>query len=803
MSDLPSGRQAPPQALPVQAPSLQPPAQAISQAPPLRFDINAELKKLPGKPGVYIMKSAAGDIIYVGKAVSLKNRVKQYFQSNAGHTPKVRALVLRICSFEYIVTDTEFEALILECNLIKKHRPRYNVLLKDDKHYPYIKITVGEEYPRVVMTRRIADDGAKYYGPYLNTHSIYDTIHELRKVFPLKSCKKELPRDIGKGRPCLNCHLGLCLGPCSGSVAQPEYLRAIKDVCLFLDGRHDDIVKALENDMRAAADDMRYELAGKLRDKLFALRHIQEKQKVLSTASYDQDAIAYYSDSVDTCVSIFFIRGGKLVGREQFLFEGSGAPDAGGLLSGFVKQFYAGIGFVPREIILQEPIEDMALIEKMLSDAKGSKVSIHVPARGEKRLMAQMVQKNAELELTNKKQTILAEKTRIREGIAALSAMLGISLESDGARVEAAGGVGEDGSGGANGGAADGGEAESASDDESGGAEATAGIGAEGGAEVAAAGKMAAARAEDGAEAAAAGEMAAGGGEGCRIEAYDISNYGDENKTASMIVFEDGVPAKSEYRRFMIRSVQGQDDYACMQEALHRRLRNLIDGKAKFAKRPALILVDGGKGHVSSALEVLGGLGLDIPVAGMAKNDRHETNAIVTAAGEERPLAPFPQLFRLISSIQDEAHRFAISYSKKLSEKRLSLSALDDIRGVGKQRKMALLVHFKSFAHIREASAEELAKVPGVDERTAGNIYRYFHGDSEPPPENEVNGGSGGSGAAGATGVAGAENARAASSADGASDAERTGSADSAYGAAGATGVASVAGATGATNLTG
>jgi excinuclease ABC subunit C len=616
----------------------------------IQFDIAEELKKLPGKPGVYIMKSAAGDIIYIGKAVSLKNRVKQYFQSNAGHSPKVRALVARICSFEYIVTDTEFEALILECNLIKKHKPKYNILLKDDKHYPYIKITVGEEFPRVIMTRRVSDDGAKYYGPYLNVHSIYDTIHELRKVFPLKSCKKELPRDAGKGRPCLNYHIGLCLGPCSGNVDPAEYRRAIKDVCLFLDGRHDDIVKSLESGMQEAADGLRYELAAKLRDKLAALRHIQEKQKVLSTASYDQDAIAHYSDSVDTCVSIFFIRGGKLVGREQFLFEGSGAPDAGGLLSEFVKQFYASISFVPREIILSEPIEDMALIEQMLSGAKGSKVSIHVPARGEKRLMAQMAQKNAELELTNKKQTILAEKTRIREGLAALSDILGRDLE-------------------------------------------------------------------------------AGGAEACRIEAYDISNYGDENKTASMIVFEDGLPAKAEYRRFLIRGVQGQDDYACMQEALYRRLKNLADGKAKFAKRPALILVDGGKGHVSSALEVLGELGLanDIPVAGMAKNDRHETNALVTAGGEEIPLAPHPQLFRLVASLQDEAHRFAIAYSKKLSEKRLSLSALDEIRGVGKQRKMALLVHFKSFAHIRGASAEELAKVPGIDARTAGSIFRHFH----------------------------------------------------------------------------
>ena len=620
------------------------------------FDFTAELKKLPGKPGVYIMKNSGGDIIYVGKAVSLKNRVKQYFQSGHTHSPKVRAMVSRIASFEYIVTDSEYEALILECNLIKKNGPKYNVKLKDDKHYPYIKVTVQEEYPRVLSARRITGDGAKYYGPYLNTHSIYDTIHELRKVFPIKNCKKELPRDIGKERPCLNYHIGLCVGPCSGGVPPEEYHSAIRDICLFLEGKHDDIVKKLETEMLDAAEDMRFEAAGKARDRLAALRHIQERQKVLSAADYDQDAIAYYTDNIDTCVSVFFIRGGKLIGKEQFLFEGSGEDDSSALLTDFVKQFYSRSGFIPAEILVQKPIEDAELIEAMLRKNKGGKVEIRVPVRGEKRSLIQFVIKNAEIEFSGKREAILAEDERIRAGLTALSDILGI------------------------------------------------------------------------------GEYP----EPFKIEAYDISNYGTADKTASMIVFEDGYPNKNAYKRFLIRTVEGQDDYACMREALTRRLRNLTEQKARFTSKPDVILVDGGIGHVSSAASVLSDLKLSIPLAGMAKNERHETSELITDEGEAVRLSEHPELYRLVSAIQDEAHRFAIAYSKKLAEKRLSVSALDEIRGVGKKRKMALLAHFKSFKNIKAADAEALAGAPGVDAKTAAAIYEFFHREgAEQRPDTE------------------------------------------------------------------
>ena len=613
------------------------------------FDIPAELKKLPGKSGVYIMKNSVGEIIYVGKAVNLKNRVKQYFQSNHNHSPKIKSMAQKIASFEFIVTDSEYEALLLECNLIKKNRPKYNVILKDDKHYPFIKVTVQEDFPRVLSARRITADGAKYFGPYLNTHSIYDTIHELRQVFPIKNCKKELPRDIGKERPCLNYHIGLCLGPCSGNIDKSEYQASIGDICLFLEGKHDDIVKKLEDDMRAAAEEMRFEAAGKARDRLYALRHIQEKQKVLSAVDYDQDVIAYFSDNIDTCVSVFFIRSGRLIGKEQYLFEGAGEDDASMLLSEFVKQFYIRSGFIPAEILLQRPIDDAELIGATLRKLRNGKVDMHIPVRGEKRSLVQLAVKNAEIELSNKRDAIRAEESRIRAGLSALGGILGIPRQ-------------------------------------------------------------------DGDEPACN-----------RIEAFDISNYGASDKVASMIIFEGGRPNKQAYRRFLMRTVEGLNDYACMQEALARRLRNLVDKKSKFLVKPDVILVDGGKGHVSAACTVLDELELDIPVAGVAKDEKHETSELVTREGEIIPLQENPELYRLLASIQDEAHRFAVAYSKKLSEKRLSMSELDEIRGVGKKRKMALLAHFKSFKKIRAAGAEELARVPGIDSATARAIYAHFN----------------------------------------------------------------------------
>jgi excinuclease ABC subunit C len=692
----------------------------------MQFDLAEELKKLPRKPGVYIMRDAAGGVIYVGKARSLKNRVSQYFQSGHNHTPKVRMLVSKIRSFEYIVTDSEFEALILECNLIKKNRPRYNVLLKDDKHYPYIRVSMQEPYPTVAVARRVADDGARYFGPYLNVHSIADTIAELRRAFPMKSCKRELPKDIGKGRPCLYYHIGLCQGPCAGGVGEAEYRAAMEDICTFLEGKHDDIVRKAEREMLEASEAMRYELAGKLRDRLFALRHIQEKQKVLSTAMHDQDVVAHYSDGVDTCVSVYFIRGGKLVGREQFLFEGQGPRDARGLLTEFVERFYSEIGFVPREVILQSPVDGMEAFARMLSERRGAKADVVVPVRGEKKALVGLAAKNSRIELENKRQAILAEEGRIREGLGALFGLLGVEpggWEGAAGAPAAVGAVAEAREAYGAGGAAGGGVAVSEAGEAAGVGGASEADGAEGACGAAGAG-----------EAAGAGDVAEGP---VRIEAYDISYFGESDRVASMVVFEDGRPAKQQYKRFKIRTVEGQDDYESMREVLRRRLSNLQDGKAGFAARPDLLLVDGGRGHVACALSVLSELGLGIPVAGMAKNDRHETDSLVSQEGEVVPLAPHPALLRLVSSIQDEAHRFAVAYSKKLAEKRLSLSELDEIPGVGKRRKMALLTHFKSFRAIKAATVEELARAPGVNAATARNIHRHFHGgpDAQGAPD--------------------------------------------------------------------
>ena len=606
------------------------------------FNINIELKRMPGKPGVYIMKSISGDIIYIGKALSLKNRVRQYFQSDSSHSPKVRTMVSKIKSFEYIVTDSEFEALLLESNLIKKHRPRYNVLLKDDKHFPYIKVTLSEAYPRLQVARKIVNDGSKYYGPYLNVQSIYDTIGELRRVFPLKTCKREFPRDFGKERPCLNYYIGMCIGPCTGNVSKEEYNLAIKDICKFLSGKHEDIIDNLQSNMLKAAEETRFEAAAKMRDKITALKHIQEKQKTLSTAGYDQDVLAYHSDGIDTCISILFIRGGKLVGKELFMIEGAIESGATELLSEFIMRFYSNTDFIPKEVIVQDAVEEIGLFERFLSDKKGSKVSIHIPSRGEKSSLVKMAQNNAAIEFNNKKEQLMAEESRIREGIEELQSITGISFNSG------------------------------------------------------------------------------------RFEAIDVSNYGQSEKVASLVVFEWGRPLKPAYRRFKIVGVEGQDDYACMQEALYRRFKNMVDGKANFNRRPELLLVDGGKGHLSCALEVLEQLGLKIPVVGMVKDDRHNTSALVTVEGEVTALSGFPQALRIVAAIQEEAHRFAVDYSRKLAAKRLSVSELDDIRGVGKRRKMALLVQFKSLDNIKKATQEELVKVPGIDSATAKRIYEHF-----------------------------------------------------------------------------
>lgn len=613
------------------------------------FDIQDGLKKMPDKPGVYIMKDEKGTIIYVGKAVVLKNRVRQYFQASANHSPKVQAMVAKIAEFEYIVTDTELEALILECSLIKKHKPRFNILLKDDKNYPYIKITLNDEYPRILMTRKVEKDGAKYFGPYSNVFVVRETINLLKKIFPIKTCKRILPRDMGKARPCLNFHIHQCLGPCSGNVDREEYRALMKDICAFLDGKHESIVKKLEEQMMTAAENLDFERAAGLRNKLNSLKHISEEQKVLSTSMDDRDVIGLAKDMTDTCIQVFFIRGGKLLGREHFIFEGVGEGETEELIASFIKQFYTAAANIPAEIMLQEDIDDLNLIESWLGSKRGGRVHIRVPKKGGKLHLMEMVSQNACIALNQFRERLAGEGPAVREGLQRLSEILGMG------RVPG------------------------------------------------------------------------------RIEAYDISNTGTTEMVASMVVFEEGLPAKREYRRFRIRSSDRQDDYACMQEVLFRRFRHAEmekqeerQGEGKFSVLPDLILLDGGIGHLNAAKQVLVESGMDIPAAGMVKDDSHRTRGLVTSGCVTDITGNLP-LLRLITAIQDEAHRFAVDYNKALRKKRYSVSALDEVEGIGPVRKKALFRHFGSISRIREAGIDDLLGVEGINRAAAEKVYAYFH----------------------------------------------------------------------------
>jgi excinuclease ABC subunit C len=607
------------------------------------FDIHEELKKMPDKPGVYIMKDENGEIIYIGKAVVLKNRVRQYFQSQSNHSPKVKAMVARIKEFEYIVTDSELEALILECNLIKKHRPKFNILLKDDKSYPYIKVTMNEEYPRILMTRRIQKDGAKYFGPYSNAFAVRETIDLLKKLFPVKTCNRVLPRDVGKSRPCLNYYIYQCLGPCQGDVDKEEYRSLMKDICSFLGGRQDEIIKRLESQMAMEAENLQFEKAARLRDKINSLKHISEKQKVLSTTLEDQDVIAFAKSPTDACVQVFFIRGGKLIGREHFILEGTGEVDDRELMLSFIKQFYGAAAYVPGEIILQEDIDEINLIERWLSDKKAARVHLKVPRKGEKLKLIEMVSQNALIALNQFKEKIKDEEDFSKEGLESLAHILHMDEVPS------------------------------------------------------------------------------------RIEAYDISNTGITEVVASMVVFVQGLPAKKEYRRFKIKSVKDQNDYASMQEVIFRRFKHAEKGNdEKFAEMPDLILIDGGRGHLNAVLEVLNDININVCAAGMVKDDRHRTRGLVTTGGE-LDLSGNLQVLRFVTAIQDEAHRFALEYNKKLRSKRYGRSTLDEIEGIGAKRKKALIKHFGSISRIKGATVDELAKVEGISKSLAGKIYGHFH----------------------------------------------------------------------------
>jgi excinuclease ABC subunit C len=618
------------------------------------FDIQQELAKLPDKPGVYIMKDKNGSVIYVGKAKVLKNRVRQYFQESAAHSPKVEAMVDKIAEFEYIVTDTEFEALILECNLIKDKKPRYNILLKDDKTYPYIKITVNEEFPRIYMTRRVEEDGARYFGPYPNVQSIRDTINLIKKIFPIRTCKRVLPRDIGKSRPCLNFHIKQCLGPCTGQVSMEEYQAVVRDVCSFLDGKMDAIIGKLELQMRDAAERLDFEQAAALRDKLASVRNIAQEQKVFSVSGADQDIVGFAASNTDTCIQVFFIRDGKLLGRRHFIVQGSGEAELAETASSFLKQFYGTADMIPPEIITGADVEDRELIEDWLGSRRGRRVHVRVPKRGEKVRMVEMVAKNARIELERFNEE-MRKADGVQKGLKELAGMLGLE------------------------------------------------------------------------------------GPPGRIEAYDISNTGSSEIVASMAVFENGMPAKKEYRRFRIRSTDTQNDYASMQEVLFRRLKHAIKEKidtgdpgpekkapGRFSKLPDLIMVDGGIGHVNAAGQVMKDLDVDIPICGMVKDDRHRTRGLVVP-GKEIDLSGNLVALRLVTSIQDEAHRFALEYNRKLRSKRYSGSILDEVEGIGPKRKKALLKHFGSVARMRQAGVDDFQAVDGISRPMAEKLYEFFH----------------------------------------------------------------------------
>lgn len=613
------------------------------------FNIDEKLKNLPTKPGVYIMKNSDDEIIYVGKAISLKNRVRQYFQKKNNQGAKVRAMVSHIKEFEYIIVDNEVEALILESNLIKKHKPKYNILLRDDKQYPYIKVCLKEKFPRVMKTRRVLKDGSKYFGPYPNATAVNDVIDILHDIYPIRTCKVNLDKNKPNLRPCLRYHIGKCTGTCIGLGDEEEYMKIIKKVLNFLSGKDERIVKLIENEMLEASKNLEFEKASVYRDQLNSILVLQEKQKIVSDTTIDQDIIAMARGLEEVCIQIFFIRGGKILGREHFLLEDTYNEDRGEILSSFIKQFYIGTAYIPKEIVLETEIEDVETVSKWLERKRGNKVNITVPKRGDKNDLVEMVSKNAR-DMLNKYGDKFLKKHK--QNLKALEQIQEILDLSDKIK---------------------------------------------------------------------------------RIEAYDISNISGVHSVGSMVVFENGEAKRSDYRRFKIRSVDTPNDYASMEEVLSRRFTRGLkeqDGTEDlrmkgFSNFPDLIMMDGGKGQVNIALRVLRKLKIDIPVCGLVKDDSHTTRGIIYDNTEYN--MDLDSLgFKMIYKIQEEAHRFAINYHRSLRSKDMFRSELDDIKGIGQKRKVALLKHFKSIEKIKSASVDQLKDVATMNIRSAESLYNHF-----------------------------------------------------------------------------
>ena len=616
------------------------------------FHIEEELKKLPSLPGVYIMHDEQDAIIYVGKAISLKNRVRQYFQKSRNLGIKKEQMVEQIARFEYIVTDSELEALVLESNLIKEHCPKYNTMLKDDKNYPFIKVTAGEAFPRIMTARSMKKDKSKYFGPYTSAGAVKDVIELTRKLYHLRTCNRNLPRDIGKERPCLYYHIKQCDAPCQGYITKAAYQKQVEELLDFLNGNHKKILTQLEGKMYEASEKMEFEDAAQYRDLIQSVKKIGERQKITDHPGEDKDIIAAAMEDADAVVQVFFVRDGKLIGRDHFYMKSAPGENRKGILSSFLKQFYAGTPFIPKEIMLQEEVEDMELIAKWLESRKGKKVRISVPKKGTKEKLVEMAYHNAKLVLRQDKERIKREEGRTIGAVKEIEALLGLS-----------------------------------------------GI--------------------------------------QRMEAYDISNISGFQSVGSMVVYEKGKPKRSDYRKFKIKSVQGPNDYASMEEVLTRRFvhgmdereerkQQLEDEFGSFTRFPDLILMDGGKGQVNIALEVLEKLQLTIPVCGMVKDDKHRTRGLYYN-NQEIPISRDSEGFKLITRVQDEAHRFAIEYHRSLRSKGQVHSVLDDIPGIGETRRKALMRHFKGLDGIREASVETLSNIESMNEKAARQVYDFFH----------------------------------------------------------------------------
>lgn len=619
----------------------------------MMFDFQHQLKILPDKPGVYIMKNSLGEVIYVGKAKILKNRVRQYFQNSKNHSEKVRAMVKNIAEFEYIVTDSEMEALILECNLIKKYSPRYNIALKDDKFYPFIKITTNEDFPRVYVTRNFAKDGNKYFGPYTNGTAVYEVMGLIKKLFPLRTCKKAIVEGGEPTRACLNYHINLCKAPCAGYISKAEYWEMIDEIISILNGTDTSIIKKLKVEMEKAAEELEFEKAAKIRDRILAIELIREKQKMFTVKEGDEDFIDLYTDEKDGCAQVFFVREGKVTGREHFMIENISDDPVKEVISSFIASFYGGTAQIPKTIYVPEEIEDQELIEKFLTEKRGSKVWIKVPKKGDKKNLLDMVRNNAKIMLDQFKEKMVEEKELNKSTLTELADVLGLdSLPA-------------------------------------------------------------------------------------RIEAYDISNIQGVDSVGTMVVFENGKAKNSDYRRFKIKSVKGPNDYESMREILSRRFshgleevnkikeRNLEYSKGKFCIFPDLIMMDGGKGQVNIALEVLKDFGIEIPVCGLVKDDKHRTRGIIFN-NEEILIRRGSGLMNLITRVQDEVHRYAITYHRSLRDKRTLHSILEDIPRIGEKRRRNLLMKFGSIDNIKKASMEELLDTPGIDRRAAESIKQYF-----------------------------------------------------------------------------